>query len=111
MKKLWVLLLLPIFAACFDRDPESEKIQRLSVYMEQRYRRELHKDRFSINYLPQSNDTILIKIQFYPNANRQLINSLITSAREIIQRVGPTQFKVENVNIEVEMKELPLEGK
>ena len=94
------------FAGCFKNEQNStENLGKLALHMEQLYRRELHKDRFAIHYVPKPPSTILITIQAYPDANRQLILTLTDSAKEIIQRTAPT-YQLDSVNVESQTTEL-----
>ena len=73
--------------------------------MQQRYRREMDQDGFEINYLPQD-DKILISVRCRPSSNRNLIGTLIDSAKEIIHRKGAELYKLEQVDVNVEIKEI-----
>jgi len=114
MRTFWTLLILGsvvgavVFLSNFQTETSEseENINKLALHMEQLYRRELEKDRFSMHYIPKPPATILITIQSYPDANRQLILTLTQSAREIIQRTSHT-FNVETVNVETHTEELP----
>ncbi len=82
------------------------RLGQLSVYMQQRYRRELHKDNFEINYSAHPPKKILISVRHRPSANRNLIGELVESAREIIRRKGYELYRLENIEVDVEMREL-----
>lgn len=78
----------------------------IAVYMQQRYRRELHADQYSMNYIPKSTSTVLISVTHYPTANRQLISTQIESAKELIRKKGQELFDLSTIEIEVEIKEI-----
>ena len=106
---LWIGLTAVLFAfgGCKDKSKEQreERLGRLSLHMQQLYKRELHKDRFSINYVPRPPDTIMIMIQEYPDANKSLVLSLIASAKEIVHNISH-QFELDSVNVEYQITEI-----
>jgi hypothetical protein len=103
----WIVASCASFSACNKNgDGSSEDhVNQLALHMEQLYRRELERDHFSIHYIPKPPATILIAVQTYPDANRNLIQTLNESAREIIQRLAPS-YKLDTVNIETQITEI-----
>jgi len=83
---------------------QPSKLNQLALYMESRYRRELHKDDFSFNYVPRPPNTIFVQIKYYPHASQQTISILIQSARELINSVGKEKFDLNRIDIKVEMQ-------
>jgi hypothetical protein len=87
-----------------EQAAQYEKVGRLAVFMQQRYRRELHEDGFSFNYIPKPPDKILISVQYKATASRNLISTLVSSAKEIIHRKGSELFQLEQIEVDVELK-------
>ena len=102
-----VLLLTSLTGCPFDStNGRQDKVGELSVYMQQRYRRELQADGFEINYIPVPPSKIRIMVRYKPQASRSLIGTLVDSAKEIIRRKGLELYQLQQVDVDVEMKEI-----
>ena len=101
-------LLLTTLVGCpfSDTVGQQDKIGELAVYMQQRYRREIQADGFEINYIPAPPSKIRIMVRYKPQASRSLIGALVDSAKEIIRRKGFELYQLQQVDVDVEMKEI-----
>lgn len=96
----------PFSGSSPEANDREEKVGRLAVYMQQRYRRELQTDGFEINYVPAPPDKIMIMVKYKPTASRSMITTLLESAKEIIHRKGMEMYGLSQVDVETVLHEV-----
>jgi hypothetical protein len=104
------LLVLTTFLGCTkgnkDDSWEPTKLGRLALRLESKYKRELHLNPFSLHYTSVKPNTIIIKVQYQPNANLNLIYSVIDQATQLVHKLAADEFELYNIRVKSEVKPL-----
>ncbi len=107
---VFLVLVLMATLACTkgnkDDNWEPTKLGRLALRLESKYKRELHLNPYSLHYTSVKPNTIIIKVQYQPNANLNLIYSVIDQATQLVYKLAADEFELYNIRVKSEVKPL-----
>jgi hypothetical protein len=94
-----------------SKDDEETPLSYLALKLESQFRRDIHKNPYSIDYSARSPNTIVIAVSYYSSVDRALLNSIVRAADENAKGVARDQFHL-NIGVETNWTALgkPPEG-
>lgn len=108
---VWALFWLAGNGYLTSSDEEEKPLNYLALKLESQFRRDLHKNPYSLDYSPRPPNTIVISVAYYSSVDRALLNSIVRAADENAKGVARDQFHL-NIGVETNWTSLgkPPEG-
>lgn len=75
-------------------EPEITQLDRLSMRLSSKFKRDLDKNEFSLYYVAEPPDTIVLEVRYRPSMDQVLLTRILAAAAENARGVGRDQFGI-----------------
>lgn len=108
-RTLLILIGLVFFSSSCFQDNEIWKpseVGKLALRLESKYKRELFNNNYSLHFAAIQPNTVVVRVRYYPDADIQMIYTVINQAETLIKKTGQEEFNLVDVRVKVEMKKI-----
>lgn len=99
-----VLLGATVAKMNFQNSWDPTPLERLSIRLEGQYKRSLSKNKYSLNFYSKEPNIIEIRVKYYPDADVQLVYSVIREAERFVQKMAQDDYKIYNLHVNSTLK-------